>query len=293
MSDFYGLPTGVLENEFVRLEYLSQAGPRLVRFSLAGSGVNVLAELPDLNLDTPLGPYAMRGGHRLWHAPEAMPRSYLKDDSGLIVRLRRGGVHLTQPVEALTGLQKSMDVALIPGRAALTIRHTIRNLGAWPVEFAPWSITQMRTGGTGIFPLPDGPADEAGLLPSRSMAFWPYSRMNDPRLTWLEGALALQAEPGPTPFKLGAANRHGWLAYAIDGLLFCKRFETPSAGQPYPDFGCNAEMYTCNYFQELESLGRLQSVVPGASATHVETWELYPDLNMPGLPDEIRAYLSG
>ena len=33
MGDYYGWKTGVLENNHVRLEYLTQAGPRIVRLS--------------------------------------------------------------------------------------------------------------------------------------------------------------------------------------------------------------------------------------------------------------------
>jgi hypothetical protein len=36
MNDFYGLPTGILENDFIQLEYLATSGPRIVRFSAQG-----------------------------------------------------------------------------------------------------------------------------------------------------------------------------------------------------------------------------------------------------------------
>lgn len=42
--DFYGLPTRVLDNGYLRLEYLVGAGPRLVRLFLAGSEENPLGK---------------------------------------------------------------------------------------------------------------------------------------------------------------------------------------------------------------------------------------------------------
>ena len=42
---------------------------------LTRSDENLLAETPDIFWPTPDGDYYLRGGHRLWHAPEAKPRS--------------------------------------------------------------------------------------------------------------------------------------------------------------------------------------------------------------------------
>ena len=79
-QDFYGYPTRTLANEHIRLDYLTTAGPRLVRLSLAGSDDNLLAEVADIKIPTPHGEFNLFGGHRLWHSPEAFPRSYLPDN---------------------------------------------------------------------------------------------------------------------------------------------------------------------------------------------------------------------
>ena len=41
----------------------------------------MLAELPDTKVTTDLGEWKPWGGHRLWAAPEAMPRTYSPDNS--------------------------------------------------------------------------------------------------------------------------------------------------------------------------------------------------------------------
>ena len=106
MADFYGKPVGILENKYLRLEYLLQAGPRIVRLFPAGSQENLLAELPELIVPTPYGDYHFTGGHRLWHAPEQMPRSYIPDNEGLQVMGLEDGINLIQPVEVPTGILK-------------------------------------------------------------------------------------------------------------------------------------------------------------------------------------------
>ena len=79
-QDFFGYPTRTLANEHIRLDYLTTAGPRIVRLSLAGSDDNLLAEVADIKIPTPYGDFNIFGGHRLWHSPEAFPRSYLPDN---------------------------------------------------------------------------------------------------------------------------------------------------------------------------------------------------------------------
>ena len=82
MNDFYGQPTRCLQSEWLSLEVLKYAGPRIVRLSFMGSP-NLFAELPHFVIPTSFGDYRFWGGHRLWHAAEAMPRTYFPDDGGL------------------------------------------------------------------------------------------------------------------------------------------------------------------------------------------------------------------
>lgn len=289
-TDFYGLPTRVLDNGHVRLEYLAEAGPRIVRLFAAGSEENLLAELPTLKMDTPQGPYYIRGGHRLWHSPEAFPRSYLPDNAGQIVEELPDGVLLTQPVEPATGIRKSIEVRLAPGQAMVTLTHELKNAGIWPVELAPWAITQMRLGGVAILPQQVGALDAAGLLANRQLVLWPYTRWADPRLELGDDLILIRAQSLMPPCKVGYLNRHGWSGYLIGSTLFVKRF-LPDVDRPHPDFGCNAEVYCCDQFIEVESLGALVTLAPGASVRHVETWELHTGLTGVDTPAGLRAAL--
>ena len=290
-GNFYGLPTKILANDHLRLEYLAEAGPRIVRLSLAGSKENLLAEVPDFTIATSLGDYHIYGGHRLWHSPEAKPRSYIQDDRGLVSRDIPDGVELIQPVEALTGIRKSMRVRLHPSRPAVTVEHELGNEGVWPVELSPWALTQLRTGGITVLPQPTEPVDPEGLLPNRHFTLWPYSRWGDPRLSLEESCILIHARPQLPPFKIGYLNTAGWIGYWYSGTFLCKRFD-PRPQEAYPDFGCNAEAYCNDQFAELESLGPLVRLAPGESTRHVETWEIYQDLEMPDMPVQVRQALE-
>jgi hypothetical protein len=288
MNDFYGLPTGILENEHIWMEYLTTGGPRIVRFSAHGES-NLLAELPDFFVETTLGPFYFRGGHRLWRSPELMPDTYLPDNGGLVVEKLNDGVRLTQPAE--TDIVKSVEIRLFPDRAAVTLTHRLCNAGSRAVKLSPWAITMFRLGGTVILPQPVGNADPQGLLNNRILALWPYTRINDPRLVLRDDFFLIRANPNLPPAKIGYYNPYGWLAYWLDGLLFRKKFDI-HPGEEYPDGGCNAESFINDRFVELESLGPLTRLAPGSCTSLIETWELYDTLNVPFIPDEIREVIN-
>jgi hypothetical protein len=290
-GDFYGLPTRIISTEHLRLEFLAEAGPRIVRLMLAGSGENQLAELPDVHWTTPYGEYYVRGGHRLWHAPEAAPRSSVPDNGGLTVKEQDGVVRLFQLPEPDTRIRKNLEIHLHGDRPAVTLRHELWNGGAWPVELAPWAITQLRMGGVAVLPQRVEPVDRDGLWPNRHLVLWPYTRWQDPRLQLGDEYVLIEAQPQLSALKVGYMNHHGWIGYLREGILFVKRFEL-CTDQPHADMGCNVEVYCDERCIELETLAPLCRLEPGQSATHVETWELYTGLGAPQTQDQVQAILS-
>jgi len=287
MGDFYGLPTRIISNEHLRLEFLAQAGPRIVRLMLNGSDENQLVELPELKWATPYGDYFVRGGHRLWYAPEAFPRSYIPDNDGLTVEEVDGAVRLWQSVEAPTGIRKSLEIRLLDNQPGVTLCHRLQNEGTEPIRLSAWAITQMRLGGIVMLPQQVEPVDSDGLLPNRHLVLWPYTRWQDARLRLHDDYVLIEALPQAPAFKVGTLNLQGWIGYLRQGVLFLKRFQ-PHPDRPHADLCCNVEVYCNEYFIELETLGPLSRLEPGQSVTHIETWELYKSLGVPQTPDGVR-----
>lgn len=289
MGDFYGLPTRTLSNGLIALEVLEGAGPRVVGLRAQG-GENLFAELPAKGWDTPQGRYNLRGGHRLWHAPEAFPRSYQPDNEGLTITEIPGGLGLDQPPEPLTGIAKGMAITLAPERASATVRHTLRNSGAWPVELAPWAITQLRAGGLAILPL-GAPVRAQGPLPDRAVVLWPYTRWGDPRFQLSDDYLLAAAHVGLPPAKLGSFCRLGWCAYLLHDTLLVKRF-APRPGRSHPDSGCNVEVFADQRSLELETLGPLARLEPGETLEHAEQWELYTGVQVAPRVEGVRELVA-
>jgi len=289
MSNFQGEPTRVLENEYMKLEYLENAA-RIVRLYPLGRE-NIFAEM-NRSVPTPYGDFYFRGGHRLWHSPEAMPRTYIPDNEGALVSNILNGVRIEMPPEPWTHIAKVIEIELNSEKPQVILRHELRNEGPWAVEFAPWALTMFKQEGVGIFPQPVGNVDDAGLLANRKISFWPYTEIKDPRLILRDDFLLVHATPSLPPLKFGYFNPQGWIGYWIDGVLFLKRFDVQIDAQ-YPDNGCNVESYCNHEFIELESLGKITTVAPGQTIFHNELWEIHNSLDVPFIPTEIQKLISG
>jgi hypothetical protein len=262
-----------LENDSLRLQVARSFGPRIISLSFRG-GSNLLAELPDFVTQRPDGKdYHFYGGHRLWVAPEDPIRSYALDDQPVEIIQSGNSLLVRKPVEAESGIEKSMQVDLAETGASVTITHRLLNPGPDPLECAPWAITQFRMAGVAV--LPQG-FHRNSLLPDRSLALWPYTNISSPHVSWGNRYILLHAEP-QAPFKIGFPNPRGWLGYWLDGVLFFKRVDYKT-GEQYIDFGSSSECY-CNYhFLELETLAPIGRIAPNASATHTETWQLFGNI---------------
>lgn len=290
MEEFHGQPVRRVSSQFLELDVLATAGPRIVGLRYAGSG-NLLADVADVAIPTPYGEYRYLGGHRLWHSPEAMPRSYIPDREGLTVSELPDGLILEGRVEPGTGIRKRLELCLNPEQPQAILTHTITNEGLWDVELAPWAITMFRQGGTAILPVREEQVNAKALLPDRHISLWPYARLDDPRLTLQDDFIVVRPRADAEPFKIGTFNPRGWTAYWVEGVLFRKSYAVRT-GAVHPDNNCNAEIYTDGRLIELESLGPLGRLSPGDSVTHIETWELYDSLEQDFLSEQMARLLA-
>ena len=221
-----------LTNGRIEVIVTTEVGPRIIRFGAVG-GQNLLHEVPEQRGLKGGAEWRSLGGHRLWHAPEAKPRTYAPDNAPVRYEIQPDRVRLSQEVEPSTGIQKTMEIRLDPGRDGVHVLHRLTNLGPWTVELAPWAITIMAPGGVAIVPQepfaphPDFPdaervaAGPASYLPARSLALWSYTRLNDPRWTFLDGYTLLAQDASlSAPLKFGVSNRQGWCGYGRGGELF-------------------------------------------------------------------------
>ena len=291
MTDYYGLPTRVIANSCLSLEVLAEAGPRIVRLKLNGSDENLLAETPDFKWATPYGDYYLRGGHRLWRAPEMERYTYVPDNAGVTIEELAEGARLCGPLEIDSGLRKSIEVRLHSDRAAATLTHQLRNEGTASIEVAAWAITQLPLGGLALLPGRATQAVDFKHSPDRHLVLWPHTHWQDPRLRLGDEYILVESRTEAAALKVGSWIDRGRIAYWRAGMLLVKHF-TPQRDRAYPDRGCNVEVYCDDHFIELETLGPLCCLEPGQTIEHTEVWELHQNIPTPQAPQDLPAILG-
>ena len=174
----------VLTNGTVEVIMTTDIGPRVIAYRFVG-GENILGELPASNLvSTEFGDFHAWGGHRLWAAPEAKPRSYWPDNDPVKVEIAGSDtVRLIPPLETGTQLQKEMTVKLDSSGSGVTVNHKVTNKGIWAIELAAWGLTVMRSGGATIVPQEPFKSHSDEVLPARPMVMWGYTDLTDSRWT--------------------------------------------------------------------------------------------------------------
>ena len=275
LSNCYALSNGAVE-----VTVATDIGPRVLGYNFVG-GENVLGEHPEISVTTKWGEFKPWGGHRLWTAPEAMPRSYAPDNDA--VEFEADGersCRLVREVERNTQVRKELIVTLDEEGSGVTLTHRVTNRGAWRVELGAWGLTIMRGGGVVVIPQePYGPHPQ-NLLPARPLVLWPYTDMSDTRFSFGRRFVRLRSdESNAEPQKIGLANKQGWAGYILDSTLFVKHFAYEE-GATYPDYGCNNEFFTAGLFIEVESLSPLKQLEPGDTIEHVERWLLFEGVSV-------------
>ena len=267
-----------LANKDLELVVTLDVGPRVIHLAVPGRE-NVMKNYAEILGKSGEAEWQIRGGHRLWFAPEDPVATYFPDNGPVQLReLPRGGIRLRPDPETANGLQKEIDIRLDRSRPHVRLVHRIINIGERPVRLALWALSVMAPGGTAIIGLPPRGSHPKDLLPNQSIVLWPYTDLGDARLKMgTRSILLFQDSQATKPEKFGILTPEGWAAYAVNGCLFVKRFAC-KPGRAYPDMGCNAEFFTNADMLEVESLGPLVNLRPGRKVEHVEDWHLFADV---------------
>ena len=278
-----------LSNAEVELIVTQDVGPRIIRFGFIG-GPNIFGEIPAEMGTTGGDEWMNRGGHRLWIAPEAKPRSYELDNSPVRIEEIDGGIRTLQEPGEVTAMQKSLEITLETDTNLVTVLHKLTNTGNEAFELSPWALTVLTLNGTAIIPLPGKIPHTERLTHNQEWSIWAYTDFSDGRWTFGPRYLQFRQDPQLGPGKLGIAHREGWVAYQVGEFVFVKRFEYRE-GASYPDSGMNFETFSNEEILEIESLGPIVSVSPGETVCHEERWSLHRGISSCENDDEIDRHI--
>jgi hypothetical protein len=273
-----------VSNGEVELIVTGDVGPRVIRYGFIG-GQNLFKEYPEQMGGVGEEKFQLRGGDRVWKAPEDPVATWAPDNVPVEIHTTATGLVAREPVEPLTGLQKEIEVSMAPSGTGVTISHRIANRSLFALEFAPWALTMMAQGGVAVTGFPPRGHHPANLEATNPLVMWAYTNLADPRWTFTRKYMALRQDPNNHDAqKLGLFNADTWAVYLLNGEAFVKSAQANPAAM-YPDFGCSFETFTNNEFLEMETLGPLAKVSPGHVAEQVEHWSLHKGVSVRELSD--------
>jgi len=260
-------------------------GPRIIRFAFVG-GQNLFKEFADQLGRSGEEKFQLRGGDRVWKAPEDPVATWAPDNVAVEIQITATGLIARELVEPLTRLQKEIEVRMAESGARMTVIHRITNRGLFPLRFSAWALTMMAPGGVAVSGFPPRGKHPINLEATNPLVMWAYTNLADPRWKFTKKYLTLRQDPNNADSqKLGMFNPNTWAAYLLNGEAFLKRTKAEPA-KAYPDFGCSFETFTNNEFLEIETLGPMTEVPPGQTVEHSEHWALFRDVKPNALTDE-------
>jgi hypothetical protein len=274
-----------VSNGEVELVVTGDVGPRVIRFGFVG-GQNLFKEYAEQLGGTKEEKFQLRGGDRVWKAPEDPIATWAPDNVPVEITPTADGLIARAPVEPLTNLQKEIEVKMDATGTGVTVIHRITNRSLFSLEFSVWSLTMMSPGGIAISGFPPRGTHPANLEATNPLVMWAYTNLADKRWAFTKKYLTLRQDPtNSNAQKLGMFNPNTWGAYVLNGEAFVKRAHAVP-GEPYPDFGCSFETFTNNEFLEMETLSPLTKLAPGKTAEQTEYWSLHRNVKLAAITDE-------
>ena len=268
-------------NGLFEMYITTDIGPRIIKYNPVGKE-NIMFEDVDRIMNKPVGSLAevygeedywnIYGGHRFWISPESWPVTYYPDNEKVNVEICGNTVTLTTPVQRVTGYKETIKLTFSEVSTAVSVNHILENKSEEEKTCSIWAITVLSQNGKCIVPQS---SRKTGLLSNRTLMLWPYTDLNDERLTVDNKYITLCQNPDAnSSLKFGINNEDGYIWYINHGYTFRKYFITNHIKNSYPDNGCSCEVYTNRLFLEAESLSPLKTLQPGEKTEHTEVWEL-------------------
>ncbi len=244
-------------------------GLRISHFSFCEEE-NVFYEQPEDRkaLTTEAG-WNIRGGHRLWVAPES-ENVYYPDNERISYEVLGKEIIICQKEDPWLHVKKSMRISFEKDNG-VRILHQLQNTGSQKMKCSLWAITAMAPGGIEQIPLA---LREGGMDPWHRISLWDYTSLGDRRAAYTREEIRLSHLAIDEKYKIGVGHPCGPIRYENRGIVFEKDFSL-EPGSPYPDGDVSYETFLCKYMVEMESLSPYTELLPGETREHEEIWRLY------------------
>lgn len=215
-------------------------------------------------------------GSTLWTSPQrdwGWPPFDVLDNQDYMVERKGDVLKMVSKPDTKSGFQFEKSWKINEDQS-IHIEYLILNITDSTKSVGAWDVTRVPCGGLAFFP--DG---GAGKVPDSNIE----PDIQKKGINWLY----IDKNPVSGKQKLFSTAKEGWLAYAINGLLFIKQFPDIHPENYSPEQG-EVEIYVDKdkSYIELENQGSYQKLLPGESLSYAEDWYLV------SIPDKINISLG-
>lgn len=293
----YGWDSLVLRNQFIRFDVVPSLGGKIMGYGLHGFQVlwHDAAREGEVVTDQGYGfgeKFFNPGGAKVWPAPQGWsgpgewpgPPDNVLDSAPYDSDATDKSIIVTSPEdngEGRTGLQFSHEYSLIPFSSSAQLALSMENVVDRQVRWSLWHIATLPVDRRCTV---YAPVDDGG---------WHviFGEKDNPQWLGVEDGL-FRARYDRRVGKVGLKAREGWVAWHDEenNIVFAVLFPVEK-GKEYPDGGSNIELWTTGAgsihannsdvqyeyspetaMMEIEVLGPLTSLSPGASASMDVVW---------------------
>lgn len=200
-------------------------------------------------------------GSTFWTSPQSVwnwPPPAVLDTDPYSIEEGSNSIKVTSGKDSVTGFQFIKEISA-GKKESINLKYSIINVTGKNKNAAPWEISRVHKGGILFFPIGEKPLDKkffelAEVEIFNGIAWYkdPKERPENKRLSMTDGS-------------------EGWMAYAIDGRLFIKKFQDVKTDLQAPGEG-EILFYIDSEadFIEIEVQGEYNSLKPGEKSV----WEI-------------------
>ena len=200
-------------------------------------------------------------GSTFWTSPQSAwgwPPVPELDHHEYRASIEESAIVMRSAPSASLGVEIEKRFAADRARGAVLFEYRIHNLGALPIQTAPWQITRVGPGGLTFYPSGEGafPPSNLGVQDALGATWYDYDKAS---ITEHQ--------------KHFADGREGWLAHVDRDALLVKTFPAVPRAAHAPG-EAQIEIYASpeHTYVEVEAQGAYETVEPGGALTWQVVW---------------------
>ncbi len=277
-ATFDGLKAVEITTKEMKLVAVTEFGPRIA-FLGKPNGKNIL--LWALGKYT-RGEWDLRGGHRVWvtrPGADENEDTYATDNGPCDVKIRKTSVTVAGAENPANMTRRGMTIKVVDD-TTITVDNFVKNTGEMLYSGGVWALTCTLPTRNAQYAVPIG--DDSCWNAFTMVAFNEWGGhgkggFNDKQIEVKKDLVLLK--PAGVENKRMLQSHKGIIAMrdSVNKLTFAKKIDFDPAGQ-YP-LNTNIAFYIGpkNFMVEMETMGPEETIKPGATLHHVETWKLVPE----------------